>query len=75
MTNLTGKIALVTCASRDIARGLAGVGATIAVGYHTGESEAQETVAWIVAQGGKAEILGAQTSGVIGPTTPPARPA
>jgi NAD(P)-dependent dehydrogenase (short-subunit alcohol dehydrogenase family) len=61
MTNLSGKTALVTGASRGIGRAtaleLAKVGAQILVHYSASPREAEATVAEIVAAGGRAQAL------------------
>lgn len=66
MTGLTGKIALVTGASRGIGKAialrLAGDGAVVAVHYHTAEDAAKATVANIVAAGGAAFAIQADLS-------------
>lgn len=58
---LTGKVALVTGASRGIGRGialaLAGQGATVVVNYNGSEARAREVVESITAAGGKAEAV------------------
>ncbi len=58
---LTGKIALVTGGGtgigRAIALALAGQGAAVAVVYRTSEAAAEEVVAQIVAEGGRASAL------------------
>jgi 3-oxoacyl-[acyl-carrier protein] reductase len=63
MTNLSGKTALVTGASRGIGRaaalGLAAAGARVVVHYGSGAAEAQAVVAEIRAAGGHAEMLAA----------------
>ena len=55
---LTGKIALVTGASRGIGKAtaitLASYGATVIVNYNGSKDKADEVVAEIVANGGKA---------------------
>jgi 3-oxoacyl-[acyl-carrier protein] reductase len=63
MTNLSGKTALVTGASRGIGRAsalaLAKAGAQILVHYSSGAAEAEGTVAEIRAAGGRAEAVAA----------------
>ena len=58
MTALTGKVALVTGGSRGIGRAcalkLAGLGARVAVNYHTNAAAADEVVALIRSGGGEA---------------------
>ena len=58
---LTDKIALVTGAGRgigkEIAKTLARDGATVIVNYNGSAAKAEETVAEIVAAGGKAEAV------------------
>ena len=58
MTNLSGKIALVTGASKgigyELAIGLAGAGAAVVANYNRDEAGAQEAVSKIVAGGGRA---------------------
>lgn len=59
--NLTGKIALVTGASRGIGRAiaktLAGYGVTVIVNYNGSQLRAEETVKEILAAGGQAEAV------------------
>ncbi len=66
MFDLTGKIALVTGASRgigaEIARQLAAAGATVIVNYHSSQEAAQQVVADIEAAGGKAVAMQADVS-------------
>jgi len=63
MTNLTGKTALVTGASRGIGRAsalaLAKAGAQVLVHYGRGAKEAEAVVADIKAAGGRADAVGA----------------
>lgn len=64
--SLTGKIALVTGGGRDtgaeIARELAGLGATIAVNYRKSETEASSLVAELAASGAMAKAYQADIS-------------
>lgn len=71
MTNLTGKTALVTGASRGIGRAsalaLAKLGAQVLIHYSSGEKEADAVVAEIRAAGGKAQKVGANLRTADGP--------
>lgn len=71
MTNLTGKTALVTGASRGIGRAsalaLAKDGAEVLVHYSSGAKEADGVVAEIRAAGGKAHKIGADLRAANGP--------
>ncbi|WP_175772651.1 SDR family NAD(P)-dependent oxidoreductase [Paraburkholderia phenazinium] len=73
MTNLTGKTALVTGASRGIGRAsaiaLAKQGAEVLIHYSSGEKEADAVVAEIRAAGGKAQKVGANLRAADGPHT------
>jgi 3-oxoacyl-[acyl-carrier protein] reductase len=73
MTNLNGKTALVTGASRGIGRAsalaLAKQGAEVLVHYSSGEKEADAVVAEIRAAGGKAQKVGADLRAADGPQT------
>lgn len=63
---LTGKIALITGASRGIGRGiarkLASLGATVLVNYNGSQQKAQELAEEIAAIGGRAECIGCDVS-------------
>jgi len=63
MTDLSGRVALVTGGGRDvgaaISRGLAAAGATVAVNYHSSKDEAETVVANIRKDGGEAKAYGA----------------
>ncbi len=71
MTNLTGKTALVTGASRGIGRAsalaLAGRGAQVLVHYGRGAAEAEAAVAEIRAAGGRADMIPADLATPDGP--------
>ena len=71
MTNLSGKTALVTGASRGIGRAsalaLAKAGAQVLVHYSTGEKEAAAVVAEIRKSGGNAEKIAADLRAADGP--------
>jgi NAD(P)-dependent dehydrogenase (short-subunit alcohol dehydrogenase family) len=73
MTNLTGKTALVTGASRGIGRAsalaLAKQGAQVLVHYSSGEKEAEAVVAEIRAAGGNAQKVAANLRDADGPHT------
>jgi 3-oxoacyl-[acyl-carrier protein] reductase len=66
MTDLTGRIALVTGASRGIGRAiveaLAEGGAAVAVNYATRSDEAEQVAEGIVARGGRAMAVGVDVS-------------
>ncbi|MCJ7493152.1 MAG: 3-oxoacyl-ACP reductase FabG [Deltaproteobacteria bacterium] len=66
MTDLHGKIALVTGASRGIGRaiavGLAGCGADVAVNYKTKEMEARDTLQQVTSQGRRSIVIQADVS-------------
>ena len=66
MSNLTGKIAIVTGASKGIgaaiAKGLAAAGAAVAVNYASDKDRAEQTVREIAAKGGKAVAVRANMS-------------
>ena len=66
MTNLTGKVAIVTGSSRGIGRGIAERlgrdGAAVVINYSGSEEEAKEVVNAIVAAGGKAMAIQASLS-------------
>lgn len=61
MTGLTGRVAIVTGASRGIGRaiatGLAAAGATVMVGHRTDPEAARQVAASVVARGGRAEAV------------------
>jgi NAD(P)-dependent dehydrogenase (short-subunit alcohol dehydrogenase family) len=61
VTGLTGRVALVTGASRGIGRavaaGLAAAGATVVVGFRTDPAAARQVAASVVARGGAAEAV------------------
>ncbi len=61
MTNLTGKVAIVTGGTRDIGRScsvkLAAAGAKVAVNYHSSKAAGDETIAAIEKAGGTAILV------------------
>src|SRR5471030_1439133 len=71
MTNLSGKTALVTGASRGIGRAsalaLAKAGAQVLIHYSSGETEAKAVAAEIRAAGGRADIVAADLAAADGP--------
>ena len=71
MNRLTGKTALVTGGSRGIGRAsaiaLAREGAQVIVHYGKAKKEADEVVAEIVRQGGRAQAVGADMAAADGP--------
>jgi 3-oxoacyl-[acyl-carrier protein] reductase len=73
MSNLSGKTALVTGASRGIGRAsalaLARAGAQVLIHYHRGAKEAEAVVAEIRKAGGRAERVVADLSAPAGPHT------
>lgn len=66
MSNLSGKVALVTGASRGIGRAiavrLASIGAVVAINYNGSEAKAEEVRAEIEAAGGKAFLIQANVA-------------
>jgi 3-oxoacyl-[acyl-carrier protein] reductase len=66
MSTLTGKVAIVTGASKGIgaalAKGLAAAGAAVAVNYSAGKEGAERTVSEITSNGGKAIAIQADVS-------------
>jgi len=73
MSNLSGKTALITGASRGIGRAtalaLAKAGAQVLVHYNNNEKEADAVVAEIRKTGGRAEKVGADLRQADGPHT------
>ncbi|MBW4081334.1 glucose 1-dehydrogenase [Paenibacillus sp. S150] len=68
MTNLTGKVAIITGASRGIGRvtaeQLAGLGAKVVINYSSSPEQAGEAVRGIIAAGGEAAAIRADISKV-----------
>jgi 3-oxoacyl-[acyl-carrier protein] reductase len=68
MTDLAGRVALVTGGGRDvgaaIAQALAAAGASVAVNYHASRDEAERVVRQIEQDGGKARAYGADIGNI-----------
>lgn len=73
MSKLTGKVAVVTGASKGIgagiAKSLAAEGASVVVNYSSDKTGAEQTVAEITKAGGKAIVVGASVANAAGIAT------